>query len=48
LDEVVEGKMKQELSADKPSSIQLEVIDLTSSIHEFAFNPNKGINEDKR
>lgn len=38
--------MKKELS-DKFSSIQLEILDQTSIIHEFAFNPNQGTNEDK-
>ena len=47
LEDVVDGKMKQELNGDRFSSIHLELKDLTSTIHEFAFNPNKGVCEDK-
>jgi hypothetical protein len=39
--------MKKEINEEKCSSIHLEITDLTSVIHEFAFNPNKGVCEDK-
>ena len=40
--------MRSEINeCTKISSINLELKDLTSSIHEVAFNPNKGVCEDK-
>lgn len=46
LENIVDGALKKEIN-DNCSSIYLEITDQTSVIHEFAFNPNQGVNEDK-
>lgn len=39
--------MRKEINADKISSIVLELTDQSSIMYEVAFNPNKGVCEDK-
>lgn len=43
----MDGAMRKEINEEKLSSIHLELTDQSSTIHEFAFNPNKGVCEDK-
>jgi hypothetical protein len=48
LEDTVDGYMRKELlNQDKLSSIVLELTDQSSILHEVAFNPNKGVCEDK-
>jgi hypothetical protein len=39
--------MRKEINPDKISSIVLELTDQSSILYEVAFNPNKGVCEDK-
>ena len=47
LEDVVKGDMRKEINSEKVSSIVLELTDQSSILYEVAFNPNKGVCEDK-